>query len=268
MRLKSYALAAIFTLLICAQARTQSTPGCGIREFKIILEGWTRGNGPKNPQPCSVIPISPQPTCTEAPCFNIACRALLHYHAMVELSSQTGRLYPACNFKQQRMGRRSHYDGGKRPLDQYEPEPVQDFAGSVEDAPGYHIEAVPGQPRLFSVDFYDLPGWLQAYWNGQPNATAPKWFPLDWHYMYRAYLGPKQWNILEDDYLYARIDMEARVAPELAIEKSQSLGTLDQWKAFQKSLKDLENSPGALTPSGNVEGGNFADLPLSKSFDP
>ncbi len=237
-------LSLILVLRVVVPAeRSWAGPACEVKEFRMILEGWTRGSLAA-PAPCRVAPIEPQPTCPRAPCYNVACKAVIRYHAVVELPAGVDRLWPACFFKQQRMGLRSHRESGARKLDQYEPRPTQDFAGSVEHAVGYRWEAVPGRPRHFSVRFYDLPGWLERYWHGRPNAVAPKWFPLDWRYMYRAYLGPKTGDIAEDDYAYVRVDMEASVSPDPGVWHAQSPSTVALWEAFRRELAGMAEALG------------------------
>lgn len=213
-------------------------PGlCRVLSFEVSADGWTGDREPIARTPCRVAPVAPQPTCLQSPCFNTACRAVLRYRALVELDPGETRLWPSCYFKQQRLGRRSHQDGERRVLDQFEPRPTLDFEGSVEaNGLAFSKRPVPGRPGHFEVEFYDLPGWAAAYWTGRPNATAPRWFPLDFRYMYRAYLGPKRRDISEEDYRYAGVDMEARVSPAAEIERGQRAGSPADWSRFQREL--------------------------------
>lgn len=236
-----------------AAVPTVPTPDCDVKEFTVRLEGWTRDSW-KTPTPCSVEPIVPQPeTCDEAPCLNLACKALLHFHAVVELPEGVKRIWPACYFKQQRMGLRAHHDAGARKLDQYEPQATYDFDENVQDAVGFRLSRVPGAARRFTVDFYDLPGWYAKYWNGRPNAVSPVWFPLEWHYMYRSYFGPKR-PLQESDYQAVRIDMEAS-AGVAGMALRQAPATAEEWRRFSAELLALphlvssEMEPGPILPA-------------------
>ncbi|OGS07815.1 MAG: hypothetical protein A2270_01075 [Elusimicrobia bacterium RIFOXYA12_FULL_51_18] len=65
------------------------------------------------------------------------------------------------------MGSRSHSEEGKKVYNQFESDPAYDFEGAVGDAPYYKMADVSGQPNIYQVDFYDLPGWRAAYINGE-----------------------------------------------------------------------------------------------------
>jgi len=217
-------------------------PQCRVESFSATLEGWTRDRDFGARVPCAVTPIEPQVTCTRAPCFNVACRAVIHYHAVVALAPGQTRLWPACYFLQERAGARAHNEGGTRSYDQLEAAPVQDHAGSVESmSVAFRKTPVAGRPGAYEVDFYDLPGWASAYWNGRPNATPPVYFPLDWHYMYRAYFGPKRAGFVDADFRYARVDMSAGVAPEPGVETRQNAADADEWNAFRRELGALKH---------------------------
>ncbi len=233
-------LAVLAALMPFSSARAQDNGLCRVESFKVQLDGWTRTDW-KTPEPCSVKPIAPNATCTEAPCFNLACHAILHYVAVVELSPGETHVFRPCFFKQQRMGSRGHNDGGERKLDELDATETYDFSGSPET--GLKMRPVEGRPDHWAVEFYDIPGWYAAYWNGVPNAVAPKWFPIDWHYMYRAYLGPKHEGIEPGDYQYVRVDMEASVAPEPGIAHAQAYRSLADWLAFKTELQALPPLP-------------------------
>lgn len=219
---------------------------CRIEKFEVILEGWTGNTNSKEPVPCHVKPIEPQPqTCPTAPCVNTSCHGLMHYRVEVELSPGASALWPACYFKQQRMGYRSYNNKGVQTFVQFEPVPTYDFEGGI--GPGtarYRQETVPGKPNHYVFHFYDTPGWLSHYWDGRPNALAHKWFPMDWHYMYRAYIGPKRKDFADADYTYMHIDMEARVAPEMGVTHQQAAGSTASWSGLNKKLEALRGKPG------------------------
>ncbi|MBI3553264.1 MAG: hypothetical protein HY077_12285 [Elusimicrobia bacterium] len=192
---------------------------------------------------CSLQPIEPRRTCLKGPCLNLACRALIHYHAVFETAPGRARPWPSCNFNQERLGTRSHNDAGAQKLDECQPRAATDASGAIAAwGEGYSLKPVAGKPNTFELDFYDMPGWAVLYpVTREPNAYAPKWFPIDWHYMYRAYFGPKRQGISEAEYHYVRVDMAAASTPEPAIALDQKAQTSGDWARYQRELEPLSD---------------------------
>ena len=224
---------------------------CKVLNFKVTLEGWSRPGVVGDSTPCSLIAISTQATCPEGPCYNTACSALMHYSAIVDLPPEEELLYPSCNFRQEYFGERGYYENGVKRYLQFIPTSRVDFMGSVQWAPGSDMAAVPGFSHRYKVDFYDLPGFSPTYFDGTPNATSPEWLPLDWNFMYRAYLGPKYEDYRDEDYVYIKVFMRTGVPPDLAIPGELRQVTLQEWQDYSRQLQAM-NLPVIGAKSGQT----------------
>jgi hypothetical protein len=212
---------------------------CKVLDFKIILEGWSRPGVIGDSTPCSLVAISTQASCSEGPCYNIACSALMHYSAIVELPPEEELLYPACNFRQEYLGERGYHENGIKRYLQFIPSSRVDFMGSVQWAPGSDLVPVPGFPNRYKADFYDLPGFSPTYFNGTPNATSPDYLPLDWNFMYRAYLGPKYEDYRDEDFIHVKVFMRTGVPPDLSMPGEFRFVTLQEWQDYGRKLQAM-----------------------------
>ncbi|MFA6318597.1 MAG: hypothetical protein WC943_14405 [Elusimicrobiota bacterium] len=262
-----HTLAVVVLLLACAPAFSEESSSCAVESFAMSLEGWTSA-GFAAPKPCEVVAISTQATCPRPPCFNIACRAVIRFKAVVRLPEGVSSFWPACFFKQQRMGLRGHSESGAPFNDEFQPEPAYDFSGDPAAGTGFSLRPVQGRPNTYSVEFYDLPGWVREYFGKIPNATPPCYFPLFWDYMYRAYLGPPVRGIPDDAYRYVRVSMDTGIPPEGAIRLEQSVSGLAAWKAWSERLKGLQARQGMSGQPGKVSALGSGLDGISAGFGP